>query len=61
MNTLIDWRKKKTRNWTGSWTYGGLEVDLKHKDALKQKEESETVMGTEGEHLETVWVVEEGT
>jgi nicotinic acetylcholine receptor len=44
----------------GSWTYGGFEVDLKHKDSLKQHEVQETVTGVDGEYLETVWVVDEG-
>lgn len=44
----------------GSWTYGGLEVDLKHKDEHLQYEEQEKVMGIEGEYLETVWIVDEG-
>lgn len=44
----------------GSWTYGGLEVDLKHKDAHKQREESETVQALDGEMVETVWIVDDG-
>ncbi|TKR92628.1 hypothetical protein L596_007246 [Steinernema carpocapsae] len=44
----------------GSWTYGGLEVDLKHKDAHLQHEEKEVVMGIDGEYEETVWIVDEG-
>ncbi|KAI1712800.1 neurotransmitter-gated ion-channel ligand binding domain-containing protein [Ditylenchus destructor] len=44
----------------GSWTYGGLEVDLKHKDEHLQREEQESVLGIEGEYLETIWVVNEG-
>ncbi|KHN70752.1 Acetylcholine receptor subunit alpha-type unc-63 [Toxocara canis] len=44
----------------GSWTYGGLEVDLKHKDSHKEREELETVLGLNGEYEETVWVVDEG-
>lgn len=45
----------------GSWTYGGLEVDLKHKDAHREHQEQEMVLGLKGEHPETVWVVDEGT
>uniref|UniRef100_A0A7E4US16 Acetylcholine receptor subunit alpha-type unc-63 n=1 Tax=Panagrellus redivivus TaxID=6233 RepID=A0A7E4US16_PANRE len=44
----------------GSWTYGGLEVDLVHKDAHQQHEELETVQGVDGEYEEVVWVVDEG-
>ena len=44
----------------GSWTYGGLEVDLKHKDEHLQREEQESVLGIEGEYLEAIWVVDEG-
>jgi hypothetical protein len=44
----------------GSWTYGGLEVDLKHKDEHLQHEQQELTMGPDGEdQLETVWVVDE--
>ena len=39
----------------GSWTYGGLEVDLKHKDEYLQREEQELDHGK----METVWVVDE--
>ncbi|MFH4973771.1 hypothetical protein AB6A40_000480 [Gnathostoma spinigerum] len=44
----------------GSWTYGGLEVDLVHKDSHRVREELETVVGLDGEHEEIVWVVDEG-
>ncbi|KAI6243527.1 Acetylcholine receptor subunit alpha-type unc-63 [Aphelenchoides fujianensis] len=44
----------------GSWTYGGFEVDLKHKDEHLQREEREKVMGIDGEFYETIWVVDEG-
>ncbi|KAE9552232.1 hypothetical protein FO519_004541 [Halicephalobus sp. NKZ332] len=44
----------------GSWTYGGLEVDLQHKDAHKQHEAQEEVMGVNGIYQETVWIVDEG-
>ena len=45
----------------GSWTYGGLEVDLKHKDEHLQHEVQEKTMGPDGEEqLETVWVADEG-
>ncbi|KAH7684640.1 nicotinic acetylcholine receptor alpha subunit 63a, partial [Aphelenchoides avenae] len=44
----------------GSWTYGGLEVDLKHKDEHLQREEQKLVPGVDGEYYETVWVVDEG-
>ncbi|KAL3105671.1 hypothetical protein niasHT_021554 [Heterodera trifolii] len=43
----------------GSWTYGGMEVDLKHKDEHLQYEEQELVPGPDGK-TETVWVVDEG-
>ncbi|VDK56782.1 unnamed protein product [Anisakis simplex] len=43
-----------------SWTYGGLEVDLKHKDSHKERKELETVLGIDGEYEETVWIVDEG-
>lgn len=41
-------------------TYGGFEVDLKHKDEHLQREEREKVMGIDGEFYETIWVVDEG-
>lgn len=44
----------------GSWTYGGLEVDLKHKDLHKQRVENETVAGINGGEQEQVWIVEDG-
>lgn len=48
------------KNHSGSWTYGGLEVDLKHKDSHLVREEQETVLGLDGEYEETVWIVDEG-
>ncbi|VDK29633.1 unnamed protein product [Gongylonema pulchrum] len=44
----------------GSWTYGGLEVDLQHKDSQIARAETEVVLGIDGEHEELVWVVDEG-
>uniref|UniRef100_A0A914LKL8 Uncharacterized protein n=1 Tax=Meloidogyne incognita TaxID=6306 RepID=A0A914LKL8_MELIC len=45
----------------GSWTYGGLEVDLKHKNEQMQHEEQELTVGPDGENQwETVWVVDDG-
>lgn len=45
----------------GSWTYGGFEVDLQHKDYPLQREENEEVQGVDGEkYNETVWVVDKG-
>uniref|UniRef100_A0AC34QH06 Nicotinic acetylcholine receptor alpha subunit n=1 Tax=Panagrolaimus sp. JU765 TaxID=591449 RepID=A0AC34QH06_9BILA len=44
----------------GSWTYGGLEVDLQHKDSHKQHEAQEEVVGVNGVYQETVWIVDEG-
>lgn len=45
----------------GSWTYIGLEVDLKHRDEHLQREETEWVQGPEGvDKKEIVWVVDEG-
>ncbi|CAD6184276.1 unnamed protein product [Caenorhabditis auriculariae] len=44
----------------GSWTYGGLEVDLKHRDEHLEREVEEEVEGVDGPTKETVWVVEEG-
>uniref|UniRef100_A0AC35TXV8 Neur_chan_LBD domain-containing protein n=1 Tax=Rhabditophanes sp. KR3021 TaxID=114890 RepID=A0AC35TXV8_9BILA len=44
----------------GSWTYSGLEVDLKHKDSHLQREDTELVMGYEGEYAEKVWIVDKG-
>ncbi|CAD5206204.1 unnamed protein product [Bursaphelenchus okinawaensis] len=44
----------------GSWTYGGFEVDLKHKDEHLQREEQIRVQGIDGEYNETVWVVDQG-
>ncbi|VDK27218.1 unnamed protein product [Gongylonema pulchrum] len=44
----------------GSWTYGGLEVDLQHKDSHIERTETETVLGFDGEYDETIWVVDEG-
>ena len=48
---------KKT--FLGSWTYGGLEVDLKHRDSHRQREEKEIVPGLDGDEEETVWIVDE--
>lgn len=39
---------------TGSWTYGGKEVDLKHLDWDRERETSES--GSK----EPIWVVDEG-
>lgn len=44
----------------GSWTYGGFEVDLIHKDSNSQYEEQEKVLGIDGEFYETIWIVDEG-
>lgn len=44
----------------GSWTYGGLEVDLVHKDVDKQVVKYETKPGSENV-TERIWVVDEGT
>uniref|UniRef100_A0A0K0FIA6 Acetylcholine receptor subunit alpha-type unc-63 (inferred by orthology to a C. elegans protein) n=1 Tax=Strongyloides venezuelensis TaxID=75913 RepID=A0A0K0FIA6_STRVS len=44
----------------GSWTYGGLEVNLKHKDWHLQREEKELVIGYDREYNETVWIVDKG-
>lgn len=44
----------------GSWTYGGLEVNLKHKDWHLQREEQELVIGYDREYNETVWIVDNG-
>ncbi|CAI5438919.1 unnamed protein product [Caenorhabditis angaria] len=44
----------------GSWTYGGLEVDLQHRDKHMQKEEDEIVEGVGGPTNETVWIVDQG-
>uniref|UniRef100_A0A0N4ZYX2 Acetylcholine receptor subunit alpha-type unc-38 n=1 Tax=Parastrongyloides trichosuri TaxID=131310 RepID=A0A0N4ZYX2_PARTI len=44
----------------GSWTYGGLEVNLKHKDWHLQREEQELVIGYDREYYETVWIVDKG-
>ncbi|VDN08402.1 unnamed protein product [Thelazia callipaeda] len=46
--------------YISSWTYGGLEVDLRHKDAHTERTESERVLGFDGEYDETVWIVDEG-
>lgn len=43
----------------GSWTYGGLEVDLIHKDQAQEMDE--TVDGPDGPVTETVWIVDKGT
>ena len=42
----------------GSWTYGGLEVDLVHKDQAVVV--NETVDGPDGPTTETVWIVDKG-
>ncbi|VDN81648.1 unnamed protein product [Brugia pahangi] len=44
----------------GSWTYGGLEVDLQHKDSHIERAETETLLGFDGHYDETVWIVDEG-
>uniref|UniRef100_A0A0R3RFY1 Acetylcholine receptor subunit alpha-type unc-63 n=1 Tax=Elaeophora elaphi TaxID=1147741 RepID=A0A0R3RFY1_9BILA len=44
----------------GSWTYGGLEVDLKHRDSDTERKVKEITVGVDGEHVETVWVVDKG-
>ncbi|VDK67200.1 unnamed protein product [Onchocerca ochengi] len=44
----------------GSWTYGGLEVDLQHRDSHIERAETETLLGFDGEYDETVWIVDEG-
>nr|ADF56011.1 nicotinic acetylcholine receptor alpha subunit 63b [Teladorsagia circumcincta] len=44
----------------GSWTYGGLEVDLIHKDEHLQEESIEIVEGVDGPIQESVWIVDEG-
>ncbi|KAM3725469.1 Acetylcholine receptor [Dirofilaria immitis] len=44
----------------GSWTYGGLEVDLQHRDSHIERAETETLFGFDGEYDETVWIVDEG-
>ncbi|EYC26492.1 hypothetical protein Y032_0010g1185 [Ancylostoma ceylanicum] len=44
----------------GSWTYGGLEVDLIHKDEHLQEETIEMVEGVDGPVQESVWIVNEG-
>ncbi|KAL3997817.1 Neurotransmitter-gated ion-channel ligand binding domain family protein [Acanthocheilonema viteae] len=44
----------------GSWTYGGLEVDLKHKDSDIERKVKEISVGVDGEHIETVWIVDKG-
>ncbi|PIO63100.1 Neurotransmitter-gated ion-channel transmembrane region, partial [Teladorsagia circumcincta] len=43
-----------------SWTYGGLEVDLIHKDEHLQEESIEIVEGVDGPIQESVWIVDEG-
>jgi hypothetical protein len=37
----------------GSWTYGGFEVDLVHRDNETQYEDKEKVMGIDGEFYGT--------
>ncbi|CAI4221447.1 unnamed protein product [Auanema sp. JU1783] len=44
----------------GSWTYGGLEVDLIHKDEHLQRIVEEEVEGVDGPIQESVWIVDEG-
>jgi hypothetical protein len=44
----------------GSWTYGGLEVDLKHKDEHMEEKESHIVPGLKGDVPEPYWIVKEG-
>ena len=44
----------------GSWTYGGLEVDLIHKDEQLQEVRFETVPTAKGWKDEKTWVVEKG-
>lgn len=44
----------------GSWTYSGLEVDLQHKDSHIERAETEIAIGVDGEHEETVWIVDQG-
>uniref|UniRef100_A0A915PV17 Uncharacterized protein n=1 Tax=Setaria digitata TaxID=48799 RepID=A0A915PV17_9BILA len=44
----------------GSWTYGGLEVDLRHQDWKIERKETEITFGVDGEHVKTVWIVDQG-
>lgn len=44
----------------GSWAYDSLEIDLKHKDWGTERKVKEITMGADGEHTETVWVVDKG-
>ncbi|VDK45827.1 unnamed protein product [Gongylonema pulchrum] len=44
----------------GSWTYGGLEVDLQHKDSFNERMETEMTLDGNGKHVETVWIVDQG-
>ncbi|KAK6105838.1 Neurotransmitter-gated ion-channel ligand binding domain family protein [Brugia pahangi] len=44
----------------GSWTYSGLEVDLKHKDSNIERKVDEIAFGINGEYIETVWIVDQG-
>uniref|UniRef100_A0AAF5Q1A9 Uncharacterized protein n=2 Tax=Wuchereria bancrofti TaxID=6293 RepID=A0AAF5Q1A9_WUCBA len=43
-----------------SWTYSGLEVDLKHKDWNIERKVDEIAIGINGEYTETVWIVDQG-
>ncbi|EFO18871.2 hypothetical protein LOAG_09624 [Loa loa] len=44
----------------GSWTYSGSEVDLKHKDSNIERKINEITIGVDGEHIETIWIVDKG-
>lgn len=63
--TYKSFTKKENRllffKWfIGSWTYGGLEVDLQHRDSHIERAETERLLGFDGEYDETVWIVDEG-
>ncbi|KAM3721989.1 Acetylcholine receptor [Dirofilaria immitis] len=44
----------------GSWTYNGLEVDLKHKESDIERKEKKIIPGIDGEYIETIWIVDQG-
>uniref|UniRef100_A0A8R1XNM4 Uncharacterized protein n=1 Tax=Onchocerca volvulus TaxID=6282 RepID=A0A8R1XNM4_ONCVO len=59
----VDWfpfDKQTCEMKFGSWTYDGLEIDLQHKDSNIERKEKEIIIGVDGEHIRTIWFVDQG-
>jgi hypothetical protein len=52
--------QNKTKKPTGSWTYGGNEVDLMHKDEQKQVKRHEVAAVTNGWNERLIFYLEDG-